>query len=506
MNAKTTTKSDNALLQKVEEAIFVGMEYLVSHTLKSSWTTEGYGWQELLPESDWAGLYASCQGLILLSKVGFFDGKKEEIIRNIFYNHICPIFENETTEARKIMDQRRAWTTTTRLAIFIEAYNAIERPIDKSELFEKVLRQVLSCDNNKSIWYFSISYNINDNYHDNDYFVLATSGVIHSLIVSNELSKERKNHALCFFSKKATRYLSKIEQKKETSDSYDKLIVCLWSLSNLLRYDDSLYTDKQFLNTIYHCIAQHTETWNYKRLPNQFYVKDCGAHDYYSCNLTLLFIYTMINLLELKVISSLQLRTNITPMIEKISCEILDNKLFRKADFRFWEHYWAILALINFKKAAFNYPEICEGGYMHIYPKHFRDFSFPIKDNLIVVLMPFTPRWSRAVYKVFESSGKDKGFEVWRSDNNIKDDQIMQTIWEQINCSRMVIADCTGRNPNVFYEIGIAHTIGKPVFLCAQNRKDFPFDISAIRSYDYGTLPEDLDELGEKIKKFIDNL
>ena len=82
----------------------------------------------------------------------------------------------------------------------------------------------------------------------------------------------------------------------------------------------------------------------------------------------------------------------------------------------------------------------------------------------------------------------------------------MQTIWEHINKARFIIADCTGRNPNVFYELGIAHTIGKKVFLCAQKRKDFPFDISAIRSYEYGILPNQIRKLRKELTAFVDSL
>ena len=60
-------------------------------------------------------------------------------------------------------------------------------------------------------------------------------------------------------------------------------------------------------------------------------------------------------------------------------------------------------------------------------------------------------------------------------------------IWRSINEARIVIADITGGNPNVFYEIGIAHTIGKDVILISQDigEKDIPFDIHARRVIDY---------------------
>ena len=48
-----------------------------------------------------------------------------------------------------------------------------------------------------------------------------------------------------------------------------------------------------------------------------------------------------------------------------------------------------------------------------------------------------------------------------------------------------MIADCTGRNPNVFYEIGIAHTLGRDVILITQNEADVPFDLRHLRYVQY---------------------
>ena len=45
--------------------------------------------------------------------------------------------------------------------------------------------------------------------------------------------------------------------------------------------------------------------------------------------------------------------------------------------------------------------------------------------------------------------------------------------------ARIIVANITGRNPNVYYELGIAHAIDKPVIMIAQNKSDLPFDIRA---------------------------
>ena len=65
--------------------------------------------------------------------------------------------------------------------------------------------------------------------------------------------------------------------------------------------------------------------------------------------------------------------------------------------------------------------------------------------------------------------------------------EVVKEIWYLIFNCKIIIADCTGRNPNVFYEIGIAHTIGKPTIIISQNIDDIPFDLRHLRSiiYDY---------------------
>jgi hypothetical protein len=54
---------------------------------------------------------------------------------------------------------------------------------------------------------------------------------------------------------------------------------------------------------------------------------------------------------------------------------------------------------------------------------------------------------------------------------------VIQTIVSLICQSGIIIADCSGRNANVFYEAGIAHMLGKDVILIAQSMADIPFDL-----------------------------
>ena len=74
---------------------------------------------------------------------------------------------------------------------------------------------------------------------------------------------------------------------------------------------------------------------------------------------------------------------------------------------------------------------------------------------------------------------------VQRADNFWLHAHIMQDIIELICTSKVIICDLSGKNPNVFYETGIAHTLGKEVILITQHIDDVPFDLRALRFITY---------------------
>ena len=67
---------------------------------------------------------------------------------------------------------------------------------------------------------------------------------------------------------------------------------------------------------------------------------------------------------------------------------------------------------------------------------------------------------------------------------------IMQSVWEGINRAGVVVAELTGRNPNVFYELGVAHTLGRPVIMLSQDIEDVPSDLRHLRCILYRYKPD----------------
>jgi hypothetical protein len=122
--------------------------------------------------------------------------------------------------------------------------------------------------------------------------------------------------------------------------------------------------------------------------------------------------------------------------------------------------------------------------------------------KLIGVMMPFDVAFD-GVYAAIQAAVTGAGFRCNRADDLWVDHKIMQTIVSLICQSGLVIADCTGRNPNVFYEAGIAHTLGRDVILIAQNLNDVPFDLRALAIITYLPNAQGLQELTAKLKDRI---
>ena len=106
------------------------------------------------------------------------------------------------------------------------------------------------------------------------------------------------------------------------------------------------------------------------------------------------------------------------------------------------------------------------------------------KPRLVSIMMPFAAEFD-PVYAVIQSAVKSIGLEPMRADNFWEHDHVIQDIVNLIARARVVICDLSSRNPNVFYEAGIAHTLGKEVILIAQSQDDVPFDLRHIRYIKY---------------------
>jgi len=114
--------------------------------------------------------------------------------------------------------------------------------------------------------------------------------------------------------------------------------------------------------------------------------------------------------------------------------------------------------------------------------------------------MPFAPSLKKT-YSAIQKACRGLRLSVERGDDIFSSANVIDEIWEAINNCGVLVADCTTRNPNVFYEIGIAHTLGKEVILISQSKEDVPFDVNHIRYLSYLPSPTGLRKLTDDLKK-----
>lgn len=115
-------------------------------------------------------------------------------------------------------------------------------------------------------------------------------------------------------------------------------------------------------------------------------------------------------------------------------------------------------------------------------------FQIPEHENiepaLASAMMPFDAGFA-AVFDSIRLAAGNVGLLCRRADDIWENAAIIQDVVALIDRSRIVVCDCTGRNPNVFYEAGIAHTLGREVILITQNENDIPFDLRHLRYVRY---------------------
>jgi hypothetical protein len=123
------------------------------------------------------------------------------------------------------------------------------------------------------------------------------------------------------------------------------------------------------------------------------------------------------------------------------------------------------------------------------------------------VLMPFDPEFDAIFGNLIKPALEEVGYDVTRADSFLNQENILKDIVRGIAEANLVIADLTSLNANVFYELGISHTLMRPTVLLSQSSEDIPFDLKPYRVITYSThfidaplLQQKLREIGEKAK------
>lgn len=130
--------------------------------------------------------------------------------------------------------------------------------------------------------------------------------------------------------------------------------------------------------------------------------------------------------------------------------------------------------------------------------------SKKVKEPFAFILMPFKLKeFDQKVYfdVIKPTVEKELGICCIRSDEETKPGVINNQIYTMIRKAKLIIAETTSRNPNVFYEVGMAHAFNKDVFIFNSSKKNkkLPFDIVTNRAVFY-------DDYEDLKKKIVENL
>lgn len=148
-------------------------------------------------------------------------------------------------------------------------------------------------------------------------------------------------------------------------------------------------------------------------------------------------------------------------------------------DFEFSRNHWAVKDVDLYRFLLRNVRPRRQRPTVFQIPEHEN-----IEPTLASAMMPFDAGFN-AVYDAIRQAAENVGLRCRRADDIWENAAIIQDVVALIDRSRIVICDCSGRNPNVFYEAGIAHTLGREVILITQSEHDIPFDLRHLRYVRY---------------------
>ena len=138
------------------------------------------------------------------------------------------------------------------------------------------------------------------------------------------------------------------------------------------------------------------------------------------------------------------------------------------------------------------------------YPKQINRAKIRISENQCFFAMPFSPEY-RNLYDTLSLHLENSGYKCVRVDKNLSASvPIINLILNGIATSQYIIVDISETNANVFYELGVTHTIKEyeNVFIIKEQSKNTPFDIQHLQyiSYDKNNLKELANELLKRLK------
>jgi hypothetical protein len=121
----------------------------------------------------------------------------------------------------------------------------------------------------------------------------------------------------------------------------------------------------------------------------------------------------------------------------------------------------------------------------------------------VFVLMPFGPEFDDVYQLGIKAACQEAGTYCERLDEQIFHENMLERIYNQISKADILVADMSGRNPNVFYEVGYAHALGKRVILLTNSSEDIPFDLKQYQHIVYANIVGLKESLCDNVGKIL---
>jgi hypothetical protein len=108
-----------------------------------------------------------------------------------------------------------------------------------------------------------------------------------------------------------------------------------------------------------------------------------------------------------------------------------------------------------------------------------------------------------SVESIYIPGKPDETISCHRADKTARPGEVITHIIENLVSADIVIADLSGRSPNVFYELGVRHSVNNNTILISDNLDDVPFDLRGLRTITYKWDPEQMLKLQRLLKDAI---
>lgn len=124
------------------------------------------------------------------------------------------------------------------------------------------------------------------------------------------------------------------------------------------------------------------------------------------------------------------------------------------------------------------------------------------------VIMPFDDDFDAVYDEFIKATLENIGFLVSRADTHLHMENVMRSVVRGINDASLVVADLSLPNENVYYELGLAHALDRPVVLLTEHLEELPFDLRSYRVIEYSThfarMPQAKIDLEQVARGFLD--